>query len=425
MLKSFSGMRQFTFIWLGQIVSMLGSGMTWFAFTVWAWEKTGHPSALSAVSFFSFLPGALLNPVAGVLVDRWNRKNVMMLSDFAAAIGTLLAMLLLVAGRLELWHVFVIAAVAGFFSAFQYPAYAATTSSLVPHNQLGRAQGMMGLAYVAAGLFAPMLAAVLLPYVSITGIMIFDLATFVFALSILAFAKIPQPVVSQAGLLSRGRFLNELGFGFHYIFFKRSGFAPLVILFVFAQFLFAIPTGLMAPLALGSSEKGTDVLAIIQSVGAFGGILGGGLMGIWGGPKRRMDGVLWAGVGAFLFGVVGLGFARTVWGWAIASFFFSFFEPFLIASNLALWQANVEADIQGKVLSARNFVVQIPYLFGLLIAGSIAEVPLVGFSLTERISMIMIFCGLAGFFVFVFGFLYRPLRNADTLLADHPTIQKI
>src|SRR3990172_8626676 len=117
-MNSPTGMRAFTAIWLGQVVSLLGSAMTWFAFTIWAWQKTGQVTALSTISFFAFLPTVLFTPIAGAFVDRWNRKLVMMLSDLATALGTLAALLLYVTDYLQIWHIYLIGILIGFFTAF-------------------------------------------------------------------------------------------------------------------------------------------------------------------------------------------------------------------------------------------------------------------------------------------------------------------
>ena len=174
-------MRRFTFIWLGQIVSLVGSAMTWFAFTIWAWEKTGKASALATISFFAFLPTVVLIPVAGVLVDRWDRKLVMLLSDLATALGTLTILLIYVFGDLQIWHIYVVSILAGFFTAFQYPAYAATVTTMLSKEDYPRAQGMHGSARALSGILAPVFAAALLGWIGLSGIMLIDLATFLFA----------------------------------------------------------------------------------------------------------------------------------------------------------------------------------------------------------------------------------------------------
>ena len=138
-------MRGFTIIWIGQIVSQLGSAMTWFAFSIWAWKVTGEATTLALVLFFSYIPTLLLGPIAGALVDRWNKKLVMALSDMGTALATLVVLLLYLTNLLLVWHLYVAAVFAGVFLAFQFPAYSSATPLMVPKDQYARAEGDAGI----------------------------------------------------------------------------------------------------------------------------------------------------------------------------------------------------------------------------------------------------------------------------------------
>lgn len=412
------GMRAFTLVWCGQVVSLVGSAMTWFALTLWAWRETGQATALSTISFFTFLPTVLFTPVAGALVDRWNRKQVMMLSDSAAALGTLAVLLLYLSNGLQIWHLYLIGALVGFFTAFQYPAYQAAVTTMLPETQYTRAQGMLGLATALSGILAPLLAAALLGVIDTAGIMLIDLATFGIALTTLLVVSIPQPKESGAGRASRGSLGREILFGFRYIR-QRSSLRALTVLFVFANFFLAIAATLMAPLVLSGSGQSRAALATVQSVGAMGGVVGGGLLSLWGGFRRRVQNVLWGGIGACLLGVLPLGLGRIVLVWAVGSFFFSFFEPFVEGGNMALWQARVEADVQGRVFSARHLLVQIPYLLGVLVSGPLAEYglgALTGGGGETGIRLAVILAAAGGLAAFGLGAASRSVRRADDLL---------
>jgi len=119
--KKPTGMPGFTIVWLGQIVSLLGTSMTGFAMTIWAYEKTGSATALALVGFFFVTPMLLVSPVAGAFVDRHNRKLMMMLSDLASGIATLIILILYASSRLEIWHLFITGALQGTFQSFQWP----------------------------------------------------------------------------------------------------------------------------------------------------------------------------------------------------------------------------------------------------------------------------------------------------------------
>ena len=404
-----TGMRGFTIIWLGQVVSLLGSAMTWFAFTIWAWEKTGKASALATISFFAFLPAVLLTPIAGAFIDRWNRKLVMLLSDFATAVGTLTVFLIYTFGDLQIWHIYLISILAGFFTAFQYPAYAAAVTMMLSKEDYARASGMLGSARALSGILAPIFAAALLIPLGLSGIMLIDLATFIFALGTLFFIHIPQPNQTETGLQSKGTLWQEIVFGFRYIK-ERPSLRALTILFMIAGIFLAIGATLMAPLVLSLTQNNESALATVQSTGAVGGIAGSVILSVWGGTQRRIHNILVGGAGACLLGILWLGLTEAVILWAIGSFFFAFFEPFVEGGNIALWQTKVEADVQGRVFSARHLLVQIPYLFGILAAGYLAE--------ASSISRVLIFAGLAGAFVFLLGYVFREVREAEIFLPD-------
>jgi MFS transporter, DHA3 family, macrolide efflux protein len=395
---------------MGQTVSILGSAMTWFAFTIWAWQKTGQPTTLSMVAFFAFLPTVLFTPLAGVFVDRWSRKLVMLFSDAATAVGTLVVLFLYLSSSLEIWHVYIISALAGFFTAFQYPAYIAAVTTMLPKQKYGHAQGMLGLSPAISGIMAPVIAASLLGRIGMQGIMLLDLVTFLFAFVTLIFVRIPAPSISQVGLVSRSNVWREIGVGFTYIR-ERVGLRDLTILFMVSNFFLAIGATLVAPMVLSNTGNSESMLASVQSVGAVGGVLGGIVLTFWGGPKRRVHGILLGGAGACIIGVLWLGLGTTFLVWAIGSFFFAFFEPIVEGGNLAIWQTKVEADIQGRVFSARQLLVQIPYLLGIFVAGPLAEY-LFG------ISTMLVLAGILGGFVFLAGYAVHSVRQVESLLPD-------
>ncbi len=384
--------------------------MTWFALTIWAWQKTGQPTTLSTIVFFAFLPTVLFTPLAGVFVDRWSRKQVMLLSDAATALGTLLILTLYTTDALQIWHIYIISALAGFFTAFQYPAYLAAVTTLLPKEQYGRAQGMLGLSPALSGILAPIFAAGLLNKIGMQGIMLIDLATFGVALATLIWVRIPSPAESEVGRASRSSVWGEIVFGFNYIR-QRSGLRSLTFLFMLTNFFLAIGATLVAPLILSQTGNDEAILASVQSFGAVGGVLGGIILSVWGGPKRRTHGIFLGGAGACLLGITWLGLGTTFLLWAVGSFFFAFFEPIVEGGNLAIWQTKVEADIQGRVFSARQLLVQIPYLLGILVSGPLAEYRM-------GISPLLVLAGIAGGLVFLSGYLFRSVRNVEDLVPD-------
>ena len=189
-------MTAFTIVWFGQVVSLVGTAMSGFGLTLWAYRTTGLATALSMVAFFNFAPMIVMSPIAGVLVDRWNRKWTMALSDMAAAVMTLVVLVLFLAGRLQLWHLYVTGALSAAFGTFQWPAYSAAISMMVPKKQYQRASGMISMAESGSGIAAPILAGALvgiLGFGKLWVIFVIDLATFLVALGALVIVAIPNP----------------------------------------------------------------------------------------------------------------------------------------------------------------------------------------------------------------------------------------
>jgi len=403
-----TGLRGFTLLWFGQIISLIGSAMTWFAFTIWAWEETGKASALATISFFAFLPTVLFSPLTGVFVDRWNRKLVMLLSDLATAIGTLTIFLIYSFGNLQVWHIYVVSILAGFFTAFQYPAYAAAVTMMLSKDDYARAEGMMGSARSLSGILAPIFAAALLRVIGLSGVMLIDLATFLFAFGTLLFIHVPLPEQSETGLQSKGTLWQEIIFGFRYIH-QKDNLRALTILFIVTGVFLSIGATLMAPLVLSGTGNNESVLATVQSTGAIGGVIGAVILSVWGGTKRRIHNVLIGGVGACLLGIVWLGVGQAILLWTFGSFFFAFFEPFVEGGNIAIWQEVVPADVQGRVFSARHLLVQVPYLFGILASGYLAD--------DFPVNLVLILAGMAGALAFTLGYIAPQIRNSETMVS--------
>ncbi|HEY5651696.1 MAG TPA: MFS transporter, partial [Acidimicrobiia bacterium] len=175
------GVKTFSVVWFGQLVSLLGSSMTSFGLAIWVYQQTGSATQLALVVMASRVPMLLVSPFAGALVDRWDRRRAMMLSDTGAAVGTLATMLLVITGSLEIWHLYVTLSMSGFFEAFQFPAYSAATTLLVPKDQYARASGLVQLAGSVGRVLAPMAGAALLVWSGLTVLFVIDLVTFVFA----------------------------------------------------------------------------------------------------------------------------------------------------------------------------------------------------------------------------------------------------
>src|SRR6476661_5342709 len=283
-----SRMRVFMLIWLGQLISLIGSGLTGFALGVWVYQRTGSVTQFALISLSTTLPFIAISPLAGVLVDRWNRRWLMILSDFGAALSTLAIALLLTTGRLETWHIYLATAVSSTFSAFQWPAYTATTTLLVPKQHLGRASGMTQMGQALAQLISPVLAGILLGIIQLQGIILLDFATFLFALVSLLLVRFPNAKTTPAREAGKGSLLHSAAYGWTYIT-ARPGLLGLLIFFSASNFLVGVVEVLTTPLVLSFASPA--VLGTILSIGGTGMLVGSLVISTWGGPQRHINNV--------------------------------------------------------------------------------------------------------------------------------------
>lgn len=361
-------MRTFLLIWIGQLVSSLGSALTRFGLGVWVFEKTGSATQFALILFFAVLPGILLSPVAGAYVDRWERKRVMIAADAGAALGTLVIALLLFLGRLEMWHIYTVVATGGALGAFQGPAHGATTSLLVPKEQFTRAMGLVQFGQAGVRIVAPVAAAALMGIIGFRGILLIDFATFLFAAGTLLVIAIPDPRRAPA----RGKkppIWREAAYGWRYLL-ERRGLAGLVAVFAVVNLAMAIAQGVYQPMVLSTASR--TALGTVSSVGGLGMLAGSLLLSVWGGPRRRMYGVLGAAGLAGLFHVL-FGVRAAVPVWAVALFGVMFTVPFVTGSVTAVMMRKVAPDVQGRVFATIQMVAMSSAPIAYLVAGPLAD----------------------------------------------------
>lgn len=362
-------LRSFGLVWLGQLISLIGSGLTRFALGVWVYERTGSATQFTLIMVFAFLPGLVAAPFAGALVDRWDRRWVMFWSDLGPAVGTLALVLLVRAGALAVWHIYAVVAFASVFNAFQWPAYIASTTLLVPKRHLGRANGMMQFGQAAGEVVAPILAALLLAAVGMAGVILIDLTTFLFAAATLLLVRIPRPPDSAAGRAGRGSLWAEAGYGWTFIR-ERPGLLGLLLYFALINLVFSIATVLVTPLVL--SFASTQVLATVLSASSAGLLAGSVVMTLTGGPRPRIHGVLGFGL---LFGaaLVFVGLRPSPPLIAGALFVLMLGAPIINGSSQAIWQVKVPPDVQGRVFAVRRLIAQFTAPLGFIGAGALAD----------------------------------------------------
>lgn len=364
------GMTAFVLIWVGQVVSILGSAMTGFGLLIWIWEKTQQATTMALLGFFQFVPLILMTPIAGALVDRWDRKRAMILSDLSAGIGTMAVLLLLSSNALEVWHLYGIGIFTGIFGAFQWPAYSASVTMMVEKKHFARASAMLGVAGAISGILGPPMAAAILGFFGLIPILMIDLVTMSVAILMLLVIVIPSPERKEVGKGIMSVFKDSV-FGFRFIYERRLLLGLQLTFFSFNLCAsFGMP--LFAPMMLARTGNDRLMLGAVQSVGSIGGLVGGVVLAIWGGPKKKINGLLG---GMILIGAISaIAFVpMNPYVWMVGTFSFLFLLPTVNGCSQAIWQSKVSPHLQGRVFGARALIAQVSQLFGLLAVGPLAD----------------------------------------------------
>jgi len=360
--------RNFITLWVGQVVSLFGSGLTGFALGVWVYQSTGSVTDFTLIFAFGSLPGLLLGPFVGVLVDEWDRRWILILSDGLAALGTVALIVLLVLDRLELWHIYLIVMVGASAMSVQRPAYHATVTLLLPKRHFARASGLLQFGQSGSQILAPLIAGILLPLIALHGIIAIDLTTFLIAVVTLLMIAIPK-IEKQPDPGPKKSIFAQAAVGWTYIR-ERPGLVSLVLYFAVVNLLFAFSIVLTTPLVL--SFTGAPQLGLVLSVGSIGALLGSLFVSIWGGPKKSINGVL--GFSPLLgLGYLVVGARPSLTVITVGVFLLFFAAPVINASNRAIWQSKVDPKLQGRVFAVSQLVSQFTAPIAYLAAGPLAD----------------------------------------------------
>ena len=425
------GMRTFFVIWSGQLVSTIGSGLTGFALGVWIYQETGSVT-MFALNMLAFaIPNLVVSPFAGALVDRYDRRWVMILSDTGAGLATLSIAILYMTDNLAVWNIILATAFNSAFSTFQWPAYSAVTTLLVPKDQLGRAGGMVQIGEAISQLLAPAAAGALFVTTGLGGVIAIDFVTYFFAVLTLLFVRVPSPERSQAGVEGQGSIWKEAMLGWTYIS-ARAGLLGLLL--VFAAFNFV--SGLIFPLLMPMIMDMTSVamLGYLASIVGIGMLVGTLLMSAWGGPKRRIHGVLgFLMISGFFTSMLGVSPLIPVL--AVAGFGLMFTMPIINGSSQAIWQSKVDPDVQGRVFAVRRMIAwsmtPLAYIVAgplvdrvfrplLLEGGALADSvgQLIGVGPSRGTGFMFMVVGAVSMVVAALGYLNPHVRNVEDELPD-------
>ena len=366
---------RFFTIWSGQAISLFGSRLVQFALIWWLTQETGSATVLAIASLIGLLPQVILGPFAGALVDRWKRRQVILVADTAIALATLLLAYLFAIDAVGLGTIYALLFIRGIGESFHWPAMSAATSLMVPKNQLTRVQGLNQMLQGGLGIAAAPLGALLLAVLPLQGILMIDVVTAAFAILPLLLISLPEITKRSETSASEGvpTFWEDFRSGLRYVW-SWPGLMLLLVLAMVINFLLTPAGTLMPILVFDYFGGGALQLGWIEAAFGFGMVAGGLVLGAWGGFKKRiltsMFGLIGLGIGFSLLGFVP---SDVFWLAILSALFAAFMLPMVNGPVHAILQATVEPDMQGRVFTLIGSLSGAMAPLGLIIAGPVAD----------------------------------------------------
>lgn len=410
---------------IGQLISLIGTGLTTFALGVWAYQKTGSITSYAFVMVFALLPAIAIIPIGGAVADRFERKKIMLACDSVAGVISATIAILLKINALQLWEVYVLACLAAITVAFQQPAYLAAVTQLTPKRYYGRANGIVQLGSGAGALLAPLMGGLLVAIIGLSGIVFIDMITFLVAVTATLLVRFPNSLWRK----QEEPFLKGVIGGWRYVW-KRHGLLSLVLFTTVSNYIFAITDVLITPLIL--SLGNVEILGLVLAANGVGVVSGSILMGIWGGARRRVNGIIAAKILLGLSCIL-IGIRSDALFPALGLFGTGFAVAVINAHWLSVIQNKVGMELQGRVVSANLMLVMAMVPLGFITAsplvdgvfkpfvngpGSSLVHILVGTGPGRDIGLLLVLAGLLIVVCAILAYRYRPIRTLEDDLPD-------
>ena len=410
--------RTFFLIWTGQAFSLLGSSLVQFALVWWLTQKTGSATVLAAATFVALLPSVFLGPFVGALVDRWNRRIVMIAADGMVALATAALVILFWLDIAQVWHVYVVLFVRSLTGTFHFPAMQASTSLMVPDKHLSRISGLNQALRGILNIAAPPLGALLIGLIPMAAVMAIDIVTAAIAILPLLFVSIPQPQqANPSEAVTPTTVLRDVAAGLKYVK-AWPGLLGVIILAMLLNFVIA-PSGTLMPLLVTKHLNGDAyLLGFMESAFGAGIIVGGIILAVWGGFKRRiitsMSGVIALGAGVLFLSAAT---KESLWLGLAAQGLMGFAIPFANGPLMAIMQSRVAPEMQGRVFTLLESGATAMMPLAMIIAGPVAD--------ALGIRTWYVIGGAACILIALGGLLVRPIMQIESNGHAEPVPQPV
>lgn len=409
-------LKNFWFLWFGQSISLLGTSMTGFVITIWAFEKTGSALVLSISGMLIMIPKMIVGFLSGPLIDRLNKKTIMICTDLGAGLCTLALFILLRYDMLEIWHIYAINIISSILNSFQSPASNVAISAVVPKEYYEKTSGLQSFSDGIIQIFAPIFASALLGIVGMTGVIIIDFITMAFAcLTIIFSIKLPHISKKNESSFKIKRYVGELKQGLDVV--KKSNLLRKLIPFMlFINFVAGITYfTLPSPMILARTANNPQALSLVNGAIGFGSIVGGLLVLFLPSRKRKIKTMFLCCTLSFLLGDILLSIGNTLIIWIFAGFFSSLFLPVFNAGEGYFWRTIIPLEMQGRAFSLKyalqSGIIPVGMLVGGLLADYVFE-PLVAYN-GEGMALMFLITGILGAIYSVFGIFSTSMQKAE------------
>jgi MFS transporter, DHA3 family, macrolide efflux protein len=357
----------FLVTWFGQLLSGIGTGLTEFALGVFVFQLTGSTTQFALVMVFAMVPAIVFSPFSGAMADRWDRRQMMLIANVVSAVTLVVLLVLKNQDSLELWHIYLAVGVVAIAGAVRDPAYYASVSQLVPKEQAGRASGMVQTGENAGMIAPPVLAGILIVAIGLPGVLIIDLISYLIGIASLLFVRFPE---LERGDRAKSSLWRDTVDGWNYMM-RYRGFLYLFLFGAFTSFSVGLTQIVVTPMILNGHSP--TVLGVVNSAATVGIFLGGLVMAAWGGPKRRVRGVLIFGLAQALALLI---LSSTASPWLIGAgiFGYLFCIQFVRGCTATIIRTHVPDTMQARVFSLNRFVAWSTLPVAYLAAGPLVNV---------------------------------------------------
>lgn len=358
--------KKFILLWMGELVSSIGGGLTSFGLGVYVFQQTGSASSMALVTLMAFLPTLILSVPSGVLADRYDRRLLMMIGDGCSALGIIYILFCMIRGGASLLQICIGVFVSAVFSSLLEPSYRATVSDLLTKEEFSKASGLVSLAGSARYLISPMIAGFILSVSDVKILLVIDISTFI--LTVISTAVVKKGIKTKKSE-QRKSFMKSMKEGWDVVHSKRGIFLLILVSAVMTLFL-GIFQILAEPLIL--SFANSKIMGIGETVCACGMLVSSLLLGMRGIKKKY---VKMLEISLMLAGIFMIGFGIWVNIFIICGFGFMFFATLPIANNCLdyLIRTNIPDILQGRAWGFIGFLSQMGYVVAYGTGGLLAD----------------------------------------------------